>query len=274
MHLSILKPVLLVITLLALVACASPKPAVDFDAILTAEDIEPERAALLIVRPSDGKTWSHGGARLDSRFVAASTSKIPHSFIALENGYVTGPDMVFTWDGTERWASSWNQDQTMRQAYARSAVWVFQDIARTLGPAVMGDGLRDFDYGNHDIGGPDDLTTYWLSGPLKISAREQVAFLTKLHNETFPLKPQTYAVGKAIMKAAGEANRYAKTGWYYSETAQDIGWYVGWQEYPTPDGVGVYVFAFNMDMDDRDADPPKRMRAVDSALTALRQSEQ
>lgn len=261
-----IKPIMLGLTLWVLTGCSSVQTPPGFDAVLAANNVAPDAAALLIVRQSDQRIWAHGGPRLDARYVAASTSKIPHTFIALESGYVAGPQTRFAWDGTERWVASWNQDQTMATAYARSAVWVFQDISSALGPDKMAEGLALFDYGNQDTGTADDITTYWLQGPLKISALEQVQFLTQLHDEIFPLDPETYRKGKDIMRAGGEEGRFAKTGWYYSEEETDIGWYVGWHEAETQDRHETYVFAFNMDMDDRDNDPPKRVAIVNAAL--------
>lgn len=254
---------------LAITACSGVKAPPDFAEILTAQGINPDQTALMIARLDDGETWSHGDTRLDERFVAASTSKIPHTFLALESGYVADGETVFEWDGTERWVETWNQDQTMATAYSRSAVWVFQNITASLGPEKMVAGLRMLNYGNKDTGGPEDVTTYWLTGPLKISAREQVQFLSNLHNEAFPLSQRTYAVGKSIMKAGRNDGRFAKTGWYYSDEETDIGWYVGWQEVPFDSGIETYVFAFNMDIEDRENDLPKRIAAVDAALSKV-----
>lgn len=266
------KAVIISVALWALIACSSAKPVLDFDAILTRQGVDPGRAALLIVRLENGQTWSHGDMRIDQRYVSASTSKIPHTFIALQTEYVSGPDTLFEWDGQERWSKGWNQDQTMAEAYARSAVWVFQEISRALGPEKMKAGLKMFEYGNEDIGQPDNITNYWLTGPLKISAREQVQFLTKLHDEDFPLTQKTYQAGKEIMKAGRSDGRFAKTGWYYSNEEQDIGWYVGWHKVSGLTGPETYVFAFNMDMDDREKDPPKRVAVIDDALSTLQAS--
>ena len=252
-----------------LAACQSSENEIDLNAILTAQNIDPKRAAILIVSADTGQAWQHGGLRLDERFIAASTSKIPHTFIALEDGYVSGADMFFKWDGQKRWSEGWNQDQTMAKAYARSAVWVFQNITQALGPEKMAAGLEMFDYGNKDIGTEDDLTTYWLNGPLKISTREQVTFLRRLYIEDFPLKTSTYIVGKDIMAAGRDDGRFAKTGWYHSDEHQDIGWYVGWQEYEGQSGSETYIFAFNMDMDDHSKDPPKRAKVIDAVISAI-----
>jgi beta-lactamase class D len=138
----------------------------------------------------------------------------------------------------------------------------------------MGTWLERFDYGNHDVGGPENLTTYWLDGPLMISAREQVAFLTKLAKNDLPLRPATLADGRRIMRADGGDGwtLYAKTGWGRQPDAADVGWYVGWVERePGPD----WIFALNLDMPD-EATREKRIplaRAVLAELGAITTNE-
>lgn len=117
---------------------------------------------MLVLRLGDGRRWESNAARVDLLFVPASTSKIPHTLIALETGYAEGPDEFFAWDGIEREFDVWNQDQTLATAYARSAVWVYQRIAHDLGSEIMESWLERFEYGNHDVGGPEDLTRYWV----------------------------------------------------------------------------------------------------------------
>ena len=259
----------LLVVLCLSTACSSPKTFIEFENILREQGVDPSKSAILIVRLEDNQSWSYGGERIDTRFVAASTSKIPHIFIALESEYAAGAETLFKWDGQQRWAAGWNQNQTLAQAYARSAVWVFQEITQALGPNKMAMGIQMFEYGNQDTGGPDDLTTYWLNGPLKISVREQIEFLTKLYNEDFLLSQKTYLTGKDIMKAGRTDGRSAKTGWYYSDEEADIGWYVGWQDEIGLNGDETYVFAFNMDINDRENDPPKRKKVVDAALVKI-----
>ncbi len=259
---------------LACMACSESEGTPSLSGILEAQGVNPNDAALLIVRLRDGRTWSHGDTRLDEQFVAASTSKIPHTFIALESGRFSGPETAFQWDGTERWAASWNQDQTLATAYARSAVWVYQEIAESLGHKRMTTGLEALNYGNRDTGEPEDVSTYWLNGPLKISAREQVQFLSNLRREQFRLSPTTYAEGKSIMMAGRSDGRFAKTGWYFSEQEVDIGWYVGWHEVDSTSEHETYVFAFNMDVKDRESDPPKRVKVVDAALDVILAGEE
>src|ERR1700756_3631071 len=68
----------------------------------------------------------------------ASTFKIPNSLIALETGVVQDPDKdLFPWDGVKRPIEAWNKDHTLRSAIAVSAVPVYQEIARRIGPERM-----------------------------------------------------------------------------------------------------------------------------------------
>lgn len=227
---------------------------------------------MLVVRLEDGREWHSNPARAGTRFVPASTSKIPHTLIALETGYAEGPDTFFEWDGVERAFDAWNGDQTLATAYSRSAVWAYQRIAAELGSNTMRKWLTLFDYGNHDVGAPDEVTTYWLQGPLEISAREQVAFLGRLARNELPVKPGTLAAGKAIMRAdrGDDWTMYAKTGWGMRPGQADIGWYVGWveREPVDPEPGPTWVFAFNLDMAD-EATRSLRVPAARAVLGAL-----
>lgn len=233
--------------------------------------VDPSRSAMLIVRLEDGASWSSGGARVDERFVAASTSKIPHTLIAIETGAVSGPDEWFEWDGQARFLPAWNKSQTLADAFRNSTVWIYQTITPRIGSEALHGWLEAFGYGNADTGAPEDMTTYWLRGPLRISASEQVGFLTRLVRRELPLSARTYDLAVPVMLAdEGEDWRlYAKTGWYSSDEAQDIGWYVGWLEQGSGAAQGTYVFAFNMDIETPETDIPKRPEVVREALVEI-----
>lgn len=239
-------------------------------AVLAAAGVDPANSALLIRRLEDGQEWASGGRRIDERFPPASTAKIPHTLIALETGYASGPDMAFEWDGQKRFAEQWNRDQTLASAYQYSTVWVFQQITSDLGYETMARWIDKLDYGNENTGSVDDLTSYWLRGPLETSAREQVEFLTRLALDDLPLQPATLSTGKTIMMEDSGADwaLYAKTGWRSDGINMDIGWYVGWVEATQGDSKQTYVFAFNMDMPSA-TDRDKRKAAVRAALVTI-----
>ena len=169
----------------------------DLSEIVESEDVDPDKSALLIVRLEDGAEWVSGGDRIETTYPPASTSKIPHTLIALETGYVDGPDNFFVWDGTKRFVDVWNQDQTLSSAFEYSAVWVYQEITRGIGYETMTEWMDRFEYGNCNIGMPEDITTYWLVGPLETSARDQVQFLSKLGQPAFHRKSECQRVDRA-----------------------------------------------------------------------------
>lgn len=241
------------------------------DTVLEANGVSPARAALLVVRLEDQAVWSSGGERLDERFSPASTSKIPHTLIALETGAVSGPDEWFEWDGRKRFLDSWNEDQDFATAFRRSTVWIYQQVTPRIGSNALTGWFEAFGYGNGETGPPENVSDYWLTGPLAISATEQVRFLARLSRHNLPLSPRTFDLAVPIMlETEGEGwTLHAKTGWYASETEQDIGWYVGWLDQASGEAPGTYVFAFNMDMDDPQADVPKRKQVVRAALGQL-----
>ena len=272
-----LRPLFAALALLVAgcMSAASGKPAqgADFslESSVEAAGVDPVRAALVVTRLEDGRTWTSGGDRIDQRFVAASTSKIPHTLIAIETGAVSGPDEWFEWDGQKRFLPAWNRSQTLADAFRNSTVWIYQIITPRIGSVALHDWLARFGYGNADTGGPDAVTTYWLKGPLQISAAEQAAFLTRLVQRELPLSERTYDLAIPVMLAdEGETWRlYAKSGWYSSDSDQDIGWYVGWLEQPGGAAPGTYVFAFNMDVDTPETDILKRPAAVRQALADI-----
>ncbi|WP_299674443.1 penicillin-binding transpeptidase domain-containing protein [uncultured Roseobacter sp.] len=243
---------------------AAAEPA-DISRFVSDAGADPATSVVLVQRLSDGHQWSSNPARAETRFVPASTSKIPHTLIALETGLAT-PETVFAWDGEERFLESWNQDQTLTRAFQRSAVWVYQEIARSTGGETMARWLTRFGYGNADVGGAQDLETYWLRGPLAISAQEQVVFLARLAQGELPLSPQTYTDARRIMMAEQQGERvlHAKTGYALRGAQVDLGWYVGWVDA----GAETYVFAMNMDLPGFDA-APERQRVTRHVLDRL-----
>lgn len=206
---------------------------------------EVDDTTIVIKRLSDAQQWIANSNRAQLRFSPASTSKIPHSLIALENGLASSVT-IFEWDSVPRSNRAWNQDHTLETAFQKSAVWVYQRIAQTAGQRVMSDGLRSFGYGNADVGEVDQITTYWLDDTLTISALAQVEFLSDLALKRLPLSAVTYAVANDIMVSDASSSwiMRSKTGWRYRDTEMDIGWFVGWLECASE----TYVFALNMDM--------------------------
>lgn len=223
--------------------------------------------AILIRRVSDGAEWTGGGDRVDERFVPASTFKIANSLILLEAGVITDPENeIIAWDGVER-GGGWDQDQTLRLAFRRSAYWAYSALAREAGQTVMARSVALLGYGDEHIGGPDDAGTFWLEGPLSITAREQVGFLQRLHARALPVTPAHMETVIGFMEAdAGEDwVLRGKTGWGQPEGEPDIGWFVGWLETETD----TWLFAVNIDMTDPARHRDLRRELAEAALRRL-----
>jgi len=175
------------------------------------------------------QTWTYNKEAVEEPVIPASTFKIPNTIIALETGVMSDESDTLNWDGVQRSVEAWNKTQTLTEAYRNSTVWFYQELARRIGSTNYRRWLRKLDYGNRDFGGGIDQ--FWLTGDLRISCKEQTAFLRKLRNREFPVSAGTYEKLRHIMfePSAENYNLYGKTGWGYVDST-NIGWYVGYIE--------------------------------------------
>ncbi|MGH6862081.1 MAG: penicillin-binding transpeptidase domain-containing protein, partial [Phyllobacterium sp.] len=146
----------------------------------------------------DGRLVANDEKRIGEGLLPASTFKVPHSIIALETGVVSDPDKdIFKWDGIPRGFPDWNKDHTLRSAIAASAVPVYQQIARRIGPERMQRYMDLIDYGNHSIGGGMDR--FWLTGDLRVSPRQQVDFLDRLQRRALAVSERSQELALDIL---------------------------------------------------------------------------
>jgi len=204
----------------------------------------------------------HDRKRAEVRYVPASTYKIPNSLIGLATGVVADVDQVLPYGGGPTRRPEWAHDMSLRDAIRISNVPVYQGLARRIGLERMRAGLHQFEYGNMEPGTTVD--TFWLDGPLKISANEQTLFLDKLVRDALPVPKAAMAAVREILRQEGSAELYAKTGWGVPPDGKEIGWWVGWV---VKEGK-VYTFALNLDIPD-DAAGAKRVPLGKASLQAL-----
>lgn len=119
--------------------------------------------------------YSYNDKRAYKRFSPASTFKIPHTLIVLNENIVTSQDDIIKWDKLKRAYEVWNQDQTLKSAFLVSCVWCYQKFTAQLSKENYLEYLKRFNYGNAIIG--SNISEFWLDGSLKISAYEQIEFL-------------------------------------------------------------------------------------------------
>lgn len=197
----------------------------------------------------------HDRARAETRFIPASTFKIPNSLIGLDSGTVASVDQALPYGGKPQWNKAWEKDMGLREAIKVSNFPVYQELARRTGLVRMQAGVKALDYGNGEIGTAVDR--FWVDGTLTISAVEQTRFLARLARGELPVSRQAQADVREItlLESGPGWSLHAKTGWS-DASRPDLGWWVGWVE----KGGRVYAFALNIDM------PPKP--ALDGALKA------
>lgn len=239
---------------------AGPAMAQELDPLLDEAGVT---GTIIVQSVSDGREWTGGVERADARFIPASTFKIPNSLILLQSGAVSGVDDALVWDGTQHAFAVWNQDQSFAEAFQRSTVWAYQHWTRQLGHAAMSGQIAALDYGNGETGDEADVDRFWLDGPLEISAREQIGFLSRLHARALPFDAVHMETVIAMMEqASGEGwTLRGKTGWRF-DGEPDIGWYVGWLEF----GGETWLLALNIDMPDPASQLRLRAGIVEAAL--------
>ena len=205
----------------------------------------------------------HNLPRAEKRFIPASTFKIPNSLIGLSTGTVESVDEVLPYGGQPQPFKSWQQDMGLRDAIKISNVPVYQELARRIGLERMRENLAAIPYGNMETG--NEVDTFWLKGPLQISAVEQSEFLARLAQDELPFSAEVQQSVREIvlLEKRNEWALYAKSGWTTTPDP-DIGWWVGW----VVKDQRIFSFALNIDMPDK-TDVAKRVKLGKACLEAL-----
>jgi beta-lactamase class D len=210
------------------------------------------------------KFTGYNYARAKTRYIPASTFKIANSLIGLVTNSVSSVDEILPYKGDEKpLVPAWKHDMGLRQAIKISNVPIYQELARRIGLQQMKEGVVNLEYGNQEIG--EKIDRFWLDGPLKISALEQIKFLTKLVQNSLPLqKKMQESVRDILMLEQGDDWKlYGKTGWQNAPNS-GIGWFVGWIEKEKK----YYVFALNIDIN-KPSDAKKRVKLAKESLKLL-----
>jgi beta-lactamase class D len=186
------------------------------------------------------KIYIYNDKRAETSLSPASTFKIPHTLIALNEGVVSA-DSLIIWDKTDKGMIPWNKNQTLESAFKVSCVWCYKEFASKIGLEKYKNYLKKLDYGNETIG--SDVSDFWLDGSLKITTFEQIKFLKRLYKNDLPFKIEHINTLKNIMIEEKNENftLRAKTGWS-TRFESESGWYVGFIE--TKDDI--WFFATNL----------------------------
>lgn len=161
------------------------------------------RRQCFLLREIGGPLVVRKGDACAERHVPASTFKVPHALLAIELGARSGADDTDRWDGKDTHRAVCNRDLSLLWAMRGSCLWYFQRTAERIGEKRMAEGLVKLGYGNAAM--DHALTTFWLTGPLGISAEEQVAFMERFVRRTLPVSPRAIeAVDALILQSPGK----------------------------------------------------------------------
>ncbi|MEZ4828340.1 MAG: class D beta-lactamase [Bacteroidia bacterium] len=243
----------------AMISCQKPAtPAPDFESHFRENQVH---GGFLLYDMKGDQYFEWNSPRLDSAYLPASTFKVFNSLVALEEKAVEDENEIFPWDSLPKRVESWNRPHSLRSAIEVSAVWFYQEVARRAGQDRMQHWIDTVGYGNRDISGGIDM--FWLNGGLRITAREQVAFLQRIYHNDLPFSQRSIDILKDIMireKGEDYVLRH-KTGWA-DLPDPDTGWLVGWLEKQG----NVWFFAMNIDIR-KDEDAKARLAITKAVLS-------
>lgn len=187
----------------------------------------------LLQRDGEAPQVVHGAALADVPLRPASTFKVLLALVALETGALKGADEIVPWDG-HRYPNfpQWRQDMALREAMQASNESYFRVVAARIGRERLADWVQRIGYGNGRIGGsaPDA----WHDGVLRITARQQLAFVDRLRRGDLPFSAKTIVAVKAAMRDddIGGMRVYGKTGTHVADDRSGNAWWIGWVEGP------------------------------------------
>lgn len=222
----------------------------------------------LILDSKNNQFLGHNFKRADSLYLPASTFKIPNTIIGYETKVITD-ETFWKFSGKKMQIPSWSADMNIQEAFKRSCVPCYQEVARKIGALKMNQYLESFNYGNNMDVSPENIDVFWLQGKSRISQRQQIEFLQEIYNENLPVSNPTIKHIKKIMVIEKKDNYTlsGKTGWSIRD-GFNVGWFVGYIK--TADNV--YYFATNVEPFNQaqpNGFPPARTKATMGVFNAL-----
>lgn len=186
--------------------------------------------AILIFDSHNNKYYSNDFEKAKEQCIPASTYKIPHTIIGLETGVIKDKKTIFTWDGNKRAFSIWEKDLILKDAFQKSCVPCYQDLASSIGSLKMKENLQLLKYGNMDVQ-DDNINNFWLIGNSKISPFQQIDFLYRFYNNQLLISNETTKIVKEVLRIRRTDNYTlsGKTGFALGED-KNTGWFVGYIE--------------------------------------------
>ena len=259
------------ISLISLVSVCAHS-AVDFQKAFNDRD-----ACFLITDLKTAKIVAeHNPNRCKERFSPCSSFKVPAAVMAFDKGILKDENQIIKWNGIKRDRPEINQDQTPFTWMKESVKWVTEWIMPQVGEKKIQNYLEAFRYGNRDFSG--GLKDAWVTSSLKISAEEQISFLSRLWKDELPVSKHSMDLTKKIIFIKNLKNNvelYGKTGTgclvghaCKERPGKMLGWFVG----AAKAGANTYIFAANAS-DLKPLGPPGGTRLRKSVIEILEQMD-
>ena len=217
---------------LILAACLAPPAAAEVVCTLVAD----ARSGDVLIEEGDCAT----------RVTPASTFKIPLAVMAYDAGLLAdahAPVMRFRAGDPDWGGADWTRDTDPADWMRFSVLWYSQRLAQTIGEEALSRYARSFGYGTADFSGDpgvgNGLERAWIASSLRVSPREQAAFLRALVRDALPVRPEAMRKAREIVerRQIGDWTVHGKTGTAYPrradrsfDYARGWGWYVGWAQ--------------------------------------------
>lgn len=208
--------------------------------------------------------------RCKERYTPCSSFKIAAALMAFEKGILKNEHQIINWDGKKHNRKEENRDQTPLTWMSDSVKWVTEWIMPQIGQKTTKQFLKSFNYGNKDFSG--GMKNAWVTSSLKISAYEQISFLSKLWKGDLSVSRKTIEQTKKIIfiKKIGNSEIYGKTGTgclvghdCMNRPGKMIGTFVG----VVKSSAKTYVFTSNAsDLKDEQQPAGSRLRASTIAI--------
>jgi beta-lactamase class D len=223
----------------------------------------------VLYNQADNEYIKYNSNLCDTGYIPASTFKIPHSLIALEEKIIQDTIEIIKWNGHEWPNEQWNHDQTLKTAMKYSCIWVYIGFAEQIGIDKYNKYVDSFDYGNKDLSGPP--TYFWLAGEFKISANQQIDFMRKFYSYKLAISRQYIDIVKDII-VIEQTDSYklsGKTGGGLLTDTDYIMWLVGYIEKDNK----PYFYAMNFKTNDYNKTSQVRYELTKDILRELKLME-
>ena len=206
--------------ILVLLACTFAASAQTWTEAQVNRALAPFDHVLLLDRGDSVDRWTRHLAASEA-LQPCSTFKLPHALVALETGVISLERNRKRCAPQE--CHSDHGEIDLDGAIRESCLSYFRQTARAIGAARMAEGLASLRY--PAVGNLEPLDGFWLSGDLKITAEQQLAWIRRFYTEALPVQARHLEVVRAATRRTGTGDWLiqGKTG----SSREGFGWFTG-----------------------------------------------